>query len=106
VTAVVNKLREKLPETKIQVLGLFPLCEDFCATRAKALQVNQALHKLDDGKSIHFLDFGYRFIEPNGKISKDVMSDFLHPSPAGYRIWAEAMEPNLAAMLGEKPVAP
>jgi len=34
------------------------------------------------------------------------MSDFLHPSAAGYRIWAEAMEPDLAAMLGEKPVAP
>lgn len=106
VTAVVNKLRKKLPETKILVLGIFPLCEDFCATRAKALQVNQALHKLDDGKSIRFLDFGYRFIEPNGRISKDVMSDFLHPTAAGYRIWAQAMELDLAAMLGEKPVAP
>ena len=35
-----------------------------------------------------------------------MMRDFLHPSPTGYRIWAEAMEPELAAMLGEKPIAP
>ena len=34
------------------------------------------------------------------------MRDFLHPSAKGYRIWAEAMEPLLAAMLGEKPIAP
>ena len=34
------------------------------------------------------------------------MRDYLHPSAAGYRLWAEAMEPELADMLGEKPVAP
>ena len=106
VTAVVQKLREKLPETKVLLLGIFPFREDFCAQRAKALQVNQALHKLDDGQWIRFLDFGYLFLQPNGKISKDIMRDFLHPSAAGYRIWAEAMEPELAAMLGEKPIVP
>jgi len=106
VTAVVKKLRQKLPQTKVLLLGIFPFREDFCPQRAKALQVNQALHKLDDGNWIRFLDFGYLFIQPDGKISKDIMRDFLHLSPAGYRIWAEAMEPTLAAMLGEKPVAP
>ena len=106
VTAVVHKLREKLPQTKVLLLGIFPFREDFCAQRAKALQVNQALHKLDDGNWIRFLDFGDLFLQPNGQISKDMMRDFLHLSPAGYRIWAEAMEPTLAAMLGEKPVAP
>ena len=106
VTAVVQKIREKLPETKVLLLGIFPFREDFCAQRAKALQVNQALHKLDDGQWIRFLDIGHLFIQSHGKISKDIMRDFLHPSAAGYRLWAEAMEPDLATMLGEKPVAP
>jgi beta-glucosidase len=106
VTAVVQKLREKLPETKVLLLGIFPFREDFCAQRAKALQVNEALRKLDDGQWIRVLDFGYLFLQPNGKISKDIMRDFLHPSAAGYRIWAEAMEPDLAVMLGEKPITP
>ena len=106
VTAVVNKLREKLPDTKVLLLGIFPFREDFCAQRAKALQVNQALHKLDDGKDVYFLDIGYLFIQPDGRIAKDIMRDFLHPSAAGYRIWAEAMEPTLARLLGEQPVAP
>ena len=106
VTAVVRTLREKLPQTKVLLLGIFPFREDFCAQRAKALQVNQALHKLDDGQWIRFLDFGYLFIQPDGKISKDMMRDFLHPSAMGYSVWAKAMEPDLAAMLGEKPVNP
>ena len=106
VTAVVKKLREKLPDTKVLLLGIFPFREDFCAQRGKALQVNQALRKLDDGKAVRFLDIGYLFIQLDGKISKDMMRDYLHPSPTGYRLWAEAIEPDLAAMLGEKPVVP
>lgn len=106
VTAVVNKLREKLPDTKVLLLGIFPFREDFCAQRGKALQVNQALRKLDDGQHVRFLDIGSQFIQPDGTISKDMMRDYLHLSPTGYRLWAEAIEPELAAMLGEKPVGP
>ncbi|MEI2725184.1 MAG: GDSL-type esterase/lipase family protein [Verrucomicrobiota bacterium] len=95
VTAVVEKAPHKtLPETKILLLGIFPFHEDFHPQRAKALQVNQALHKLDDGQWVHFLDFGYRFIQPDGKISKDMMPDFVHLTPTGYQLWAEAMEQN------------
>ena len=106
VTAVVHQLRQKLPETKLLLLGIFPFREDFCDQRGKALQVNQALRKLDDGHWIRFLDIGYLFIQPDGRISKDMMRDFLHLSPAGYRLWAEAIEPDLAAMLGEEAIAP
>jgi lysophospholipase L1-like esterase len=35
-----------------------------------------------------------------------LMRDSLHPSPIGYRIWAQAIEPDLAAMPGEMPVTP
>ncbi len=106
VTAVVKRLRERLPDTKVLLLGIFPLREDFCDQRAKALQVNQALNKLDDGKNVFFLDIGYLFIQPDGKISKEIMRDFLHPSAKGYRIWAEAMEPKLAELLHEAPIQP
>jgi lysophospholipase L1-like esterase len=106
VTAVVQKLRTELPEAKIILLGIFPFHENFHPQRAKALQVNQALHKLDDGQWVHFLDFGYLFIQPDGKISKDMMPDFVHLTPTGYRLWAEALEPKLAELLGEQPVRP
>lgn len=106
VTAVVQKLRSALPETKVLLLGVFPFRQDFNPQRAKALQVNQALRKLDNGDTVRFLDFGHLFIESNGKISQTMMRDYLHLSPDGYRLWAEAMEPTLAQMLGEPPVRP
>lgn len=106
VIAVMHKLREKLPETRILLLGIFPFREDFDLQRAKALHINQALRKLDDGTWVHFLDFGHLFIEPDGTISKSMMPDFVHLTPNGYRLWAEAMEPKLAELLGEKPIQP
>ncbi len=106
VTAVVEKLRAKLPDTKILLLGIFPFREDFNVQRAKALQVNQALNKLDDGKAIFYLDIGYLFIDKDGRIPKEIMRDFLHPSVRGYKIWAEAMEPKLSMLLGDKAVSP
>lgn len=104
VAAVVQKLREKLPETKILLLGIFPLREDFGPDRAKVAQVNQALYGLDDGHWVHFLDFGHIFLEKDGRVSKKIMPDFLHPNQAGYYLWAEAMEPKLASLLADQPV--
>lgn len=106
VTAVVQQLRAKLPAAQILLLGIFPFREDFHPHRCKALQVNQALRKLDDGRWVHFLDFGHLLIQADGKIAREIMPDFLHLSPQGYRIWAEAMEPKLAALLGEAPLRP
>jgi len=103
VTAVVRRLREKLPETKILLLGIFPFREDFHLQRAKGLQVNQALRKLADGRWVHFLDCGHIFIEPDGRISKEMMPDFVHLTPKGYRLWAEALEPKLVQLLGKSP---
>jgi len=106
VTAVVAKLREKLPQTKILLLGIFPFREDFHPQRAKVLEVNQALHKLDDGAWVHFLDIGYIFLARDGRIPREMMRDFVHPTPHGYALWAEMMEPKLSALLGDEPVRP
>ena len=37
----------------------------------------------------------------DGSIAKDIMPDFLHLTPKGYAIWAEAIEPTLARLMGE-----
>src|ERR1051326_3121325 len=54
VTAVVKMLRQKLPDTKVLVLVIFPFREDFNTQRGKALQVNQALYHLADERNIFF----------------------------------------------------
>jgi lysophospholipase L1-like esterase len=101
VTAIVQQIRTRQPDTKIILLSIFPRGETFSAQRGKILQVNEALAKLDDGKNIFYMDFGPQLIEADGSISKSIMPDYLHPNEAGYRIWANATEPKLKQLLGE-----
>ena len=61
--------------------------------------INTVIAKLDDGKMVRYLDIGPKFLESDGVLSKNVVPDLLHPNERGYRIWAEAMEPTLAAMV-------
>ena len=101
VTAVAQQIRSRQPDTKIILLGIFPRGETFSAQRGKILQVNQALARLDDDRSIFYRDFGSQLIENDGSISKSIMPDFLHLNETGYRIWARAIEPELKRLLGE-----
>jgi lysophospholipase L1-like esterase len=100
VQAIVKQIRERLPDTKLLVLGIFPRGANFSNQRGKILQVNQALEKLADDKMIYYLDFGPELIEPSGTISRTIMPDFLHLSEKGYTIWAEAIKPKLKEMVG------
>ena len=52
-----------------------------------------------DGKQVFFLDIGAKFLEADGSLSKNIMPDFLHLSPAGYQIWADAIQEKLAELL-------
>jgi lysophospholipase L1-like esterase len=102
VTAIVQQIRTRQPDTKILLLAIFPRGSTFSTQRGKILQVNEALAKLDDGQHIFYQDLGPLFIEDNGSISKSIMPDYLHPNDAGYRIWANATEPKIKELLGEK----
>ena len=99
VTAIVRRLREKLPDTKILLLGVFPRGEKPNPAREKLSEVNEKVASLSDGKMVTYLDIGKNFLSDDGTISREIMPDFLHLSPKGYQIWADAIEPTLAKML-------
>jgi lysophospholipase L1-like esterase len=99
VKAVVKSIRAKLPESKLLLLAVFPRGNVDAPARAQIKEINAALAKLDDGKMIKFLDIGKVFLAEDGSIPKTIMPDLLHPNEKGYQLWADAMEPTLAAML-------
>ena len=101
ITAIVAELTERLPQSKILLLGIFPRGEKPGPQRDKLAEVNQIIAKLDGTQNVTFLDSGSRFLTPEGLITKDVMPDFLHPNEKGYRIWAEAIEPSVKKLMGE-----
>jgi lysophospholipase L1-like esterase len=99
VTAIVEQIRAKLPQSKLLLLAIFPRGTVDAPPRAQIKQINAALAKLDDGNMIKFLDIGKAFLADDGSIPKTIMPDLLHPNKEGYQRWADAMEPALAAML-------
>lgn len=102
VEAIVKSLRQRLPETKILLLAVFPRGEKPAPVREKLAAVNARIAKLDDGgKTVKYLDIGPKFLNEDGTISKEIMRDYLHLTRKGYRIWADAVEPTLWSMLDE-----
>jgi lysophospholipase L1-like esterase len=106
VTAIVKRLRDKLPDTKVVLLGIFPRGENPIPQRGKLLQVNQILQKLHDDQRVFFVDFGHRFITAQGLIPSDLMPDYLHLTPKAYAIWAESIEALLSRLIGDARVSP
>jgi lysophospholipase L1-like esterase len=96
---VVAVLREQCPQSTVLLHDVFPRGERMNALRGDVAQVNQCLTRLDDGARVRFLRVGDRFVEDDGSIKKETMPDFLHLSPAGYRIWGDAIAPEIERVL-------
>lgn len=98
---IVREIRARCPGTKILLLGIFPRNKptDKPSQMETIHRINDIIAKLDDGKTVRYLDIGPKFLGPDGKVPADIMPDFLHPNKTGYQIWADAMEPILAQMM-------
>ncbi len=97
---IVQTIRKKLPATKVLLLAVFPRGEKASPNpgRDKLDEVNATVANLHDGKNVFFLDIGEKFMQPDGSLTKEIMPDFLHLSPAGYQIWADAITPKLVEL--------
>ena len=103
VKTVVESLREAMPKTKILLLAIFPRGQSATdQIRKNVTQTNEKIALFADNKNVFFLDVGKYYLSRSGEMWNNLMPDLLHPSDAGYEIWAKAMEPKLAELLGEK----
>jgi lysophospholipase L1-like esterase len=101
IEAILKEIHKRSPTTKILLLGIFPRGEKpDHPLRAAVKEANERLAAFDDeGKTVKFLDIGSRFLEADGTISRDTMSDFFHLTPRAYQTWAEAIKEPLTELL-------
>jgi beta-glucosidase len=64
--------------------------------------INAIISKLDDGKTVHYLDIGKVFLDEKGELPADVMPDKLHPNPHGYDLWYDAIAKPVAELMSGK----
>ncbi|MBU6433031.1 MAG: acetylglucosamine-6-sulfatase, partial [Nitrospirae bacterium] len=102
IQAILTTLRTRLPRTKILVLGLFPRgasADD--PLRRLNLAINDRVGAYADNQQIFFLDLSRHFLDDRGRLSQDLMPDYLHPNERGYQVWANGMEEMVKKLLGE-----
>jgi lysophospholipase L1-like esterase len=102
IRAIIDTVRQKSPTTKVLLLSVPPRGEKPSTIRTRHMSANPLLAKMDDGKTIKFVDLAAKFVQPDGSVSKDLMPDFFHFSERGYQIWADAVADPLREMMAEK----
>jgi lysophospholipase L1-like esterase len=99
VKTIVETMRRKAPSATVILMGIFPR-NDNSAVMPIVNAVNANLAMLADGQRVRFLNINDRLADPQGKLHEGMARDGLHPTLAGYQIWAEALRPVLTELLG------
>lgn len=106
VKAIVEQYRERCPNAVILLQAVFPRdAEPDTPRRQKIDALNALISKLGDGEKVIYVDFADDFLEPDGRLSPEIMPDALHPNEKGYEIWAKAIQPYIEKYVGPVPAA-
>lgn len=99
---ILDLLKDKLPNTKVLLLAIFPRGASVDDPLRKINDdINSIIKEYDDGERVHYLDLNHIFLDENGNLSESVMKDLLHPNQDQYQVWADAMEPEIVALMNE-----
>ena len=91
IKAVVDLLLERLPNSKILLLGVLPRNDATQFTRVA--DINIKISKFHDGNRVHFLDMFDQFATGWGVVDASLFNgDQLHLVTPGYQRWADTMD--------------
>lgn len=100
VKEILAVLEKKCPEAKVLLLGIFPRGADAMDAKRKQNDATNAIIKgYADGKRVFWKDLGSVFLAKDGTLSKEIMPDLLHLNEQGYQMWAEAILPDVTALM-------
>lgn len=93
IQVICARLRAKSPASRLVVMGVFPRgASPSDPQRGEIRKLNALLAAAFAGQaSATFPDLGEKFLEPDGSISKDILSDGTHPAEKGCVIWGRAL---------------
>lgn len=103
VRAVAQAFREKLPGTRVIVVGILPVKQ--AAKWVKCQETNRILAGYNYPKDeVVFLDLQAHFTNPDGSLKSDLYTDGTHLTTKGYAVMADALEPEIERLIKAGPI--
>jgi lysophospholipase L1-like esterase len=104
IKAVVATLREQYPAARVLLNAVLPAAQSPASgLRARIVELNRMVATLADGRQVVVRDYGPLLTNQDGSIAPEIMFDFLHLTPKGYQVWADAVRPDIAALMESAP---
>ncbi len=102
IQALLDTMREKAPQATIIVMGILPRNDGANPTAVipSINKINESIAKFADGKTIRYLNINDKLADDDGKLFDGMTGDRLHLSLKGYQVWADALKPLFAELLG------
>jgi lysophospholipase L1-like esterase len=93
IATICGEIRRRSPESHLILMGIFPRgAKPDEGIRPSITKTNQLLaQRFGKDPSVTYLDIGQQFLAPDGSLRPELMPDSVHPSDAGYLIWADAL---------------
>ncbi len=103
IKAIVEAVKVSAPNAKILVFGIFPRGQNHTDPfRPYINAVNKRLGELAEPGRVFVENIGDQFLYQDGTISREIMKDYLHLTPAGYNIWFNAIYPYLRKIFPDR----
>lgn len=100
ILAICDFIHRHSPETQIIVMSVFPRGATTEPIFQQAKELAGAIQQAVTGQSgLTNLDIGTRFLGSDGEIPTALMDDLVHPTEAGYQIWAEELGPIISKLI-------
>ena len=98
IQAICRQVSDASPSSRLLLMGVLPRGAADDPLRARVRELNAILQeRVRSWHGVHFADIGDLLLSADGSIAVDVMSDGVHLTEKGYRIWADAIEPVVHA---------
>ena len=94
IRSIVSLIQQRAPNTVIILNAIPPIGrtgDD--ERRARNTIVNDAIKRMADGDKIRWCEINSQLMTPEGYYGEDVSYDGVHPTTAGYRLWAKNLTP-------------
>lgn len=102
IVAVVARVTQELPNARVLLLGILPSAETpEDPMRRSIVETNRLLAAHQFPAAVRWQDIGGTFLEPDGRLSRQIMGDLLHPTAVGYERLSAAVAPLVKQLLAE-----